>query len=53
MSEYIVIAVGGEMDGEEVFRAKKEIDAINWATIHEEDYPLGCAIFHGDEIINW
>lgn len=52
-NEYIVYAVGGEMDGTEIFRSEEEIDAIDWARIHEEDYPLGCAIFQGEEIINW
>lgn len=54
MNEYRVIAVGGDMDGREIFRTDNEIDAINFARLHENESPLGCAIFHGnEEILNW
>lgn len=53
--EYIVYAVGGDVDGKEVARFTNEADATNYGYDHSDDYPLGCAIFDSDgkEIIGW
>lgn len=53
--KYEVFAVGGKEDGKTIARFNREVDAINYAIDHSDDYPLGCGIVdqNGKLIETW